>query len=137
MSIIYTGESASVMTPTRTKELQDYYGIKYPELWDEDRLKELGVTKEHISEIKEIRGKEYAYKDTVGYEVGKGVLESDRFKELQDYYGITLEDIETEEKLSNLGVSEEDIAFIKGKTLKPKAKTSGKWTTTKSSETAS
>lgn len=133
--IIYTWESKSVMTYTRTKQLQDFYGIKYEELWDEDKLIELGVKEDEIKEIKEIRGKEYAYKDTVGFEIGKGVLESDRFKKLQEHYGITLEDTQSEEKLAALNVPADDIAFIRGKTLKSKAKkdewTKSKWGTTK------
>lgn len=133
--IIYTWESQSVMTYTRTKQLQDFYGIKYEELWDEDRLVELGVKKDEIAEIKEIRGKEYAYRDTVGFEIGKWVLESERFKKLQEHYGITLEDTQSEEKLAALNVPTEDIEFIRGKTLKSKAKkdegTKSKWGATK------
>lgn len=133
--IIYTWESASVMTYTRTKQLQDFYGIKYSELWDEERLIKLGVEESEIEEIKDIRGKEYAYKDTVGFEIGKGVLESDRFKKLQEHYGITLEDTQSEEKLASLNISVEDIAFIRGKQLKSKSKkdewTKSKWGSTK------
>jgi hypothetical protein len=57
------------MTATRTKELQRFYGIKYPELWDEDRLVELGLNEEEIEEVIKIRGKELAYIDTVGFEL--------------------------------------------------------------------
>lgn len=110
------------MTYTRTKQLQDFYGIKYSELWDEKRLVELGVKEDEIQEIKEIRGKEYAYKDTVGFEIGKGVLESERFKKLQEHYGITLEDTQSSEKLEKLNVPKEDIEFIRGKQLKTNSK---------------
>lgn len=130
MSLIYTWESASVMTHTRTKQLQDFYGIKYDELWDEERLKTLWVKDAEIEEIKEIRGKEYAYKDTVGYEVGKWVLESERFKKIQEFYWITIEDIKSEETLAKKWVKADDIAFIKWKTLKLKAK-KDEWGTTK------
>jgi len=110
------------MTPTRTKELQHFYWIKYDELWDEDRLKELWVKEAEIDEIIKIRGKELAYKDTVWFELWEWVLESARFKELQNFYGITLDDTQKEEYLKEKWVKEEDIAFIMGKKIKAKKK---------------
>lgn len=80
-----TDASKDLYTGSRTKDLQNFYGIKYDELWDEDRLKELGVTSAEIKEIQNIRGKELAYKDTVGFELGEGVIESEKFKALQEF----------------------------------------------------
>ena len=122
------------MTATRTKELQRFYGIKYEEMWDEDRLVELGVTEDELKEIVSIRGKELAYKDTVGFELGEGVIESEKFKGLQEHYGITLEDTQEESKLKAKGISPEDIAYITGKRIASKKKTNG---STKSSGSGS
>lgn len=114
-----------LMTPTRTKDLQRFYGIKYEELWDEDRLVALGVTDDEIKEIASVRGKELAYKDTVGFELGEGVIESERFKNLKECYGVTLEDTQDESKLKAKGLSDEDIFYITGKRIASKKKING------------
>lgn len=113
------------MTATRTKELQNFYGIKYAELWDEERLKELWVKEKEIEEIIEIRWKELAYKDTVGYELWEGVIDSPRFKKLQEFYWITIEDTQDEKHLIAKWLAEDDIEFILWKRIKSKKKTNG------------
>ena len=117
-----TDASKDLYTNTRTKELQDFYGIKYEELWDEDRLEELWVTPDEIKEIVEIRGKELAYKDTVGFELWEWVMESERFKKIKEHYGVTIEDTQDAKKLEAKWVPQADIEFITGKRIKSKKK---------------
>lgn len=139
--IQYTDGTIELMTNTRTKQLQDFYWLKYEELWDEDKMGKLWVSKEHLEEIKKIRGTEAAKKDTVWFELAKWVMNSEQFKKIKDFYGITLEDTQDIEKMKSKWVKDEDIEFITGKKLSSNNTDNGsenkkaKRSTTKSSKT--
>ena len=82
-------------------KLQNFYGLTYEDLFNEDALTDKGVKEEEVQYIKENRDVQHAIKSTEAFILPDGVIKSDRFKEIQEKYGVTLEDTQSEKALKS------------------------------------
>jgi len=121
---------------SEVSKLQDFYWLTYEDLFDGSAMEQKSVPKDKIEYILENRDVQFIKKPTKGYELRKGVMDSKKFKQLQDFYGFSLDDTQDIELLRKKGVADEDIEFITGKTLtKPKPKPTPKYAEVEADDT--
>lgn len=113
------------VNPYNTSEiskLQDFYWLSYEELFDTEAMKNKDVPEDKIEYIVENRETQFAKKSTKGYELRKWVMQTERYKKLQEFYGFTLDDTQDIDVLLKMWIEAEDVEFITGKEVKKTTK---------------
>ncbi len=102
--------------PFQTSELtklQDFYWLRYEDLFNKAKMKELWVKDDEIKFIEENRETMYAIKSTEWIEMREWLENEWEWIRIRDFYGITLDNIKKVEDLIKLWVKREEIQFIK------------------------
>lgn len=108
------------VSPYRTSEIrriQDFYGVKYEDLANVEKLKQLWLKQEEITYCLENKDKEFALKSTEWFELREWVTNTVKYKKLQEHYWFSLKDTQNVEILKSLWLSIEDIEFITNKKI--------------------
>jgi len=137
MNISFLDPKVNPFQTSEIRRIQDFYGIRYEDLWKEEILKKYWLKPEEIKYCLDNKDKEFALKSTEWFELREWVLTTERFKKLQEFYGFSLKDTQDIETLRKFKISDDDIEFITWRDLSNKEET--KWDnnieTTKQNET--
>lgn len=94
-------------------KIQDFYWLRYEDLFDKAKMKESWVKAEQIKFIEENRDTMFAIKSTEWIETREWLNDSKEWKRIKDFYGLQLEDVRDIEKLIKVWLKESEIQFIK------------------------
>lgn len=106
---------------SQISKLQDFYGLSFEDMFNKDIMVIKWVTAEDLEYIENNRETEYAKKSTIWFEM-RDVINDDKFKQLQQFYGFTMEQTQNTDELIKLWLSNKDILYITGKDLDKKEK---------------
>lgn len=96
-------------------KLQEFYGLSFNDLFDEDSLKKKGVNDKDMEYILSNRDVEFARREKESWEMRQNLFKSPEWKKLSEHYGISERDIRDIEAMKKKGVPQDAIDFITGK----------------------
>lgn len=112
MKLELLNPEANPFQTSEIRRIQDFYGVRYEDLWNQAKLKEIWLKAEEIKYCLENKDREFALKSTEWFELREWVTTTKRFRELQEYYGFTLKDTQSVEVLKTYRLKADDIEFI-------------------------
>lgn len=119
MSINFLNPRTNPFQTSEIRRIQDFYWIKYEDLSSVEKMKWFWLKQSEIDYCLENRDKEFALRSTEWFELRDWILWTDRFRKLKEYYGFTLQDTQSIDKLKTYWLKEEDIDFITWRDLEP------------------
>lgn len=112
MSINFLENTLNPFQNSRIRQIQDFYGASYEDLWSVEKMKAKWFKQEDIDYALANRDKEFSLKSTEAFELREWVTTTERFKKLVEFYWFTLKDTQDIEILKKYWLNEDDIFFI-------------------------
>jgi len=97
---------------TKLKKIQEYYGLSFEDLFNEEVMLNKWIKKEDLEYVKENREVELATKSKEAWEMKKNLFESKEWIRIKEHYWVTENDIKDLEILKKKWLKEIEINFI-------------------------
>lgn len=123
MSISFLDPKVNPFQTSEIRRIQEFYWISYEDLSSVEKMKSFWLKQWEIDYCLENKDKEFALKSTEWFELRDWVLNTERFKKLQEYYGFTLQDTQSIEVLKTYWLTDDDIDYITWRDLQVKKET--------------